>query len=133
MDNFIINRASLYRVLLNSTTNSKYYFKQPLEVFYQKAGLKYFALFTGKHLRWSAFLLKMQGRRHVRHLHVQSQQWQQLRKMWNLVKVNKKDTRKTLETSLCHFIGNFEHISQLFVLFLLLLWTGNFFLGVSLW
>ena len=34
--------------------------KQPLEVFYEKAVLKNFAIFTGKHLCWSLFLIKLQ-------------------------------------------------------------------------
>ena len=34
--------------------------KQPLEVFYQKAVLNNFAIFTGKHLCWSLFLIKLQ-------------------------------------------------------------------------
>ena len=34
--------------------------KQPPDVFYKKAVLKYFAIFTGKHLRWSLFLIKLQ-------------------------------------------------------------------------
>ena len=35
--------------------------KQPTEVFYKKGVLKNFAIFTGKHLFWSFFLIKLQG------------------------------------------------------------------------
>ena len=35
--------------------------KQPSEVFYKKAVLKNFAIFTGKHLCWSLFLIKLQA------------------------------------------------------------------------
>ena len=35
--------------------------KQPPEVFYKKAVLKNSAIFTGKHLRWSLFLMKLQA------------------------------------------------------------------------
>ena len=35
--------------------------KQPLEVFYKKAVLKKLAIFTGKHLHWSIFLIKLQA------------------------------------------------------------------------
>ena len=34
--------------------------KQPPEVFYKKAVLKNFAIFTGKHLCWSLFIIKFQ-------------------------------------------------------------------------
>ena len=33
--------------------------KQPWEVFYKKAVIKNFAIFTGKHLCWDLFLLKL--------------------------------------------------------------------------
>ena len=33
--------------------------KQTPEMFYTKAVLKNFAIFTGKHLRWSLFLIKL--------------------------------------------------------------------------
>ena len=32
--------------------------KQPPEMFYKKAALQNFAIFTGKHLYWSLFLIK---------------------------------------------------------------------------
>ena len=35
--------------------------KQPPEVFYKKAVFKNFAIFTGKHLCWSLFLIKLQA------------------------------------------------------------------------
>ena len=35
--------------------------KQPPEVFCKTGALKYFANFTGKHLRWSLFLVKLQA------------------------------------------------------------------------
>ena len=35
--------------------------KQPPEVFYQKVVLKNFATFTGKHLCWNLFLIKLQA------------------------------------------------------------------------
>ena len=38
--------------------------------------------------------------------------------MWNMFKVNNKDTRTTPRSGV--FIVNFEHISQLFLVFLLL-------------
>ena len=44
-------RLSLYSVILK---------KQPPEVFYKNAILKNFAIFTGKHLFWSLFLIKLQ-------------------------------------------------------------------------
>ena len=34
--------------------------KQPPEVFYHKAVIKNFIIFTGKHLRWSSFLFDKQ-------------------------------------------------------------------------
>ena len=39
--------------------------KQPLEVFYKKALLTNFATFTGKHLHWSLFLIKLPAFRPV--------------------------------------------------------------------
>ena len=42
-----------------------------------------------------------------------------LEKVWNMFKVNNKDTRTVNECSYV-FIVNFEHISQLFLVFLLL-------------
>ena len=39
--------------------------KQPPEAFCKKGALKNFANFTGKHLRWSLFLIKLQVRRHA--------------------------------------------------------------------
>ena len=33
---------------------------QRIDVFYKKAGLKHFAIFTGKHLYWSLFLIQLQ-------------------------------------------------------------------------
>ena len=35
--------------------------KEPPEVFHKKAVLKNFAIFTGKHLRWSLFSMKLQA------------------------------------------------------------------------
>ena len=35
--------------------------KQPLELFYKKTVLKHFAIFTGKHLYWSLFLIKLEA------------------------------------------------------------------------
>ena len=35
--------------------------KQPSEMFYKKAVLRNFAIFTGKHLCWSLFLIKLQA------------------------------------------------------------------------
>ena len=37
------------------------YQKQPSELFYKKTVLKNFAIFTGKHLCWSSFLIKLQA------------------------------------------------------------------------
>ena len=38
--------------------------RQPPEVLYKKAVFKFFAKFTGKHLCWSLFLLKLQAQAH---------------------------------------------------------------------
>ena len=35
--------------------------KQPLELFYKKTVIKNFGIFTGKHLCWSLFLIKLQA------------------------------------------------------------------------
>ena len=35
--------------------------KQPPEAFYKKTALKHFAIFTGKYLCWSLFLIKLQA------------------------------------------------------------------------
>ena len=35
--------------------------KEPLEVFLKNGALKNFAIFTGKHLYWSLFLIKLQA------------------------------------------------------------------------
>ena len=45
-------------VTLNAVTDLQ---KQPPEVFYKKDVLKKFANFTGKHLSWSLFLIKLQA------------------------------------------------------------------------
>ena len=39
----------------------QYVQKQPTEVFFKKDVLKNFANFTGKHLCWSLFLIKLQA------------------------------------------------------------------------
>ena len=39
--------------------------KQPPEVFYKKAVLKNFTIFTGKYLCWSFFLIKLQALKHA--------------------------------------------------------------------
>ena len=36
--------------------------KQPPELFYKKAVFKDFAVFSGKHLCWNLFLIKLQGK-----------------------------------------------------------------------
>ena len=35
--------------------------KQPPEVFYKRAVLKMFAIFTGKHLRWGLFSIELEA------------------------------------------------------------------------
>ena len=42
--------------------------KQPLEVFYKKVVLRNFAIFTGKHLCWSLFLIKLRAGGHTWHI-----------------------------------------------------------------
>ena len=42
--------------------------KHPAEVFYKKAVRKNFAIFTGKHLCWSLFLIKLKAFRSQEHL-----------------------------------------------------------------
>ena len=37
------------------------YRKQPPEVFYKKAVFKNYSIFTGKHVSWSLFLIKLQA------------------------------------------------------------------------
>ena len=37
--------------------------KQPREEFYKRSVLKIFAIFTGKHLSWSLFIIKLQALR----------------------------------------------------------------------
>ena len=62
-------------------------------------------------------------------------------KMWNMLKVNNKDTRirkvddkvknkETVDVVLCLFIVNFEHISLLVIVLLLLTWTSSLPAGV---
>ena len=50
--------VKFFRSLLQVPTN--YRQKQPPKVFYKKAVLKNFAMFTGKHLCWTFFLVKLQ-------------------------------------------------------------------------
>ena len=51
-----------FRLLLRFTIlYSSYQQKQPPDVFCKKAALKNFAIFTGKHLCWSLFLIKLQA------------------------------------------------------------------------
>ena len=53
-----INDAQLLSVLIQ---------KQPLEMFYKKAALNNFVIFTGKHLCWSLLLIKLQAWRRLQH------------------------------------------------------------------
>ena len=55
MNLFPIHRLFLIRTILLHPKQ-----KQPLGVFYKKAVLKNFAMFTEKHLCWSLFLIKLQ-------------------------------------------------------------------------
>ena len=53
--NFLINLVK-HKFFHVSIANNK---KQPPDVFYKKAVLKYFSVFQGKHLCWSLFLIKL--------------------------------------------------------------------------
>ena len=53
-----------------------------------------------------------------------------LKKVWNMFKVNNKDTKRRQWHHSGVFNVNFEHISQHFLEFVLLLWTGKCFLGM---
>ena len=46
----------------NRSESSSYLQKQPPELFYKKAVLGNFAIFTGKQQCWSLFLIKLQAR-----------------------------------------------------------------------
>ena len=46
----------------NRSESSSYLQKQPPELFYKKAVLGNFAIFTGKQQCWSLFLMKLQAR-----------------------------------------------------------------------
>ena len=46
----------LKRVVLENSVNVQ---KRPVEVLYKKATLKSFAIFIGKHMCWSFFLIKL--------------------------------------------------------------------------
>ena len=55
-----------------------------------------------------------------RHLIVQRQHSKHQKNMWNLFRVNNKDTRmKSVRSFRCVFIANFEQIYYIFVVFLL--------------
>ena len=64
LENFIIIPINKTRLLIGNlkqqmfTMNNK---KQPLEVFYKKAVLQNFSIFTGKYLYSSLFLITLQG------------------------------------------------------------------------
>ena len=64
LENFIIIPINKTRLLIWNlkqqmfTMNNK---KQPLEVFYKKAVLQNFSVFTGKYLYSSLFLITLQG------------------------------------------------------------------------
>ena len=60
-----------------------------------------------------------------KHLAVQSQQQKHWKKLWNIFKVNIKDIRTTSMTSFWCLYCYFEHISHLYLVSLLLLWTGK--------
>ena len=61
---FVICVESIIYLLsynLHDCTFKRKWQKQPPEVFYKKAVLKNFAIFTGKQLRWSFYLIKVGG------------------------------------------------------------------------
>ena len=51
--NYTFFRASIYVIIVET------FMKQPRGVFYKKIVLKSFAIFIGKHLCWSLFLIKL--------------------------------------------------------------------------
>ena len=56
-----------------------------------------------------------------------------LEKVWNMLKINNKNIRTMSVSSFWFFTVNFEHISHLFLVFLLFsLWAGNWLLGKEL-
>ena len=55
-----------------------------------------------------------------RYLLAQNKHWRHHNNVWNLFKVNNKDTRKSSVTSSCVLIGNFGQISYIVLAFLLL-------------
>ena len=52
----IVNWEKSKRAIIENSTNVQ---KQPLEVFHKKTVLRNFAIFIGKHLCWSLFLIKL--------------------------------------------------------------------------
>ena len=62
LENFIIsiNKTSLFIWNWKQQMFTMNNEKRPPEVFYKKAVLKNFLIFTGKHLCWSLFLIKLQ-------------------------------------------------------------------------
>ena len=46
--------------LLHEVQHFHHFQKQPQDAFYKKAALKNFSIFTGKHLCWSLFFIKLQ-------------------------------------------------------------------------
>ena len=65
LENFIMSIKKTCLLILNLKQqmfkmNNK---KQPPEVFYKKSVLKNVLIFTGKHLCWSLFLIKLQALR----------------------------------------------------------------------
>ena len=59
------------------------------------------------------------------HLLVQSQQQKHQSNVWNLFKVNSKENNDVIEVLSVIFIVNFEQISYIVLVFLLLLWTSE--------
>ena len=55
-----VNKIRQVSSIMISKSNGKGQ-KQPPEVFYEKKFFKNFTIFTGKHLCWSIFLVKMEA------------------------------------------------------------------------
>ena len=60
-----------------------------------------------------------------RYLLVQSQQWKHQKSVWNMFKVNNKETRTTYMKPSGTFIVSFEHISHSFLCFHSWVWTSK--------
>ena len=60
-----------------------------------------------------------------RYLLVQSQKWKHQKSVWNMFKVNNKETRATFMKPSGTFIVSFEHISHSFLCFHSWVWTSK--------